>query len=152
MAISQLQKHLNALTETVDGTVVKRHLDLTDRIALADRKYALSRLKKRVEEELAEIDAELKEELSEGEVIYGSEGIGYRLSIARQDQYDERVIQVLNEMDLLHHFAKVSTQRLLELVRSGHLSWDDFHALRTHAGVKEIPTLREVVSPEAAVF
>ena len=119
---------------------------------LIDQKYELTRIKQQIEEELARIDADLKEQMVEGEVLYGTNGVGYKLSTAHYDIYGEDVVQQLDSLHLLPMFAKVSTARLKELVRDGYLSWEAFHEIRKNVATREVTSLREVVSPHARIL
>ncbi|MCE3236938.1 MAG: hypothetical protein K0Q50_3130 [Vampirovibrio sp.] len=112
--------------------------------SLADRKFELSRLKEELEVELAQIDAELKQQLHEGDIVPTQHGIGYKLTVANHEVYDRRVIAELSKMRLLPKFVRVSTTKLKELVSEGRLSMQKFNHLREYATTKEITTLREV--------
>jgi hypothetical protein len=113
-------------------------------VSLADRKYELSRMKAQIEADLEQIDAELKAHLSEGDVVSTHHGVGYRLSVANHEVYDQRVVRELSRMRLLPKFVRVSTTKLKELVTEGRLSQHKFDALREFATPTEIVTLREV--------
>lgn len=117
--------------------------DQVDR-SLADRKYELSRMKDQLELELAQIDAELKQQLHDGEIVATQHGVGYKLTVANHEVYDRRVIAELSRMRLLPKFVRVSTTKLKELVSEGKLSRQKFNSLREYATSKEITTLREV--------
>lgn len=120
-------------------------INLPPTVSLADRKYELSRMKAQIEADLEQIDAELKAQLSEGDVASTHHGVGYRLSIANHEVYDQRVIRELSRMRLLPKFVRVSTTKLKELVSEGRLSQQKFEALRGFATPTEIVTLREVL-------
>lgn len=120
--------------------------------ALADRKYELSHLKKKIQRELERVDDELKDTMLEGEIVYARSGVGYRLGIVYQDIYKQNVIQELDNLGLLQWFSKVSTTRLKEMVQKGLLSWEQFLTLQDMASKKEILTLREVINPEVKVI
>lgn len=111
---------------------------------LADRKFQLSRLKEQLEVELAQIDATLKQQLHEGDIVPTQHGVGYKLTVANHEVYDRRVISELSRMRLLPKFVRVSTTKLKELVSEGKLSMQKFNSLREYATSKEITTLREV--------
>lgn len=113
-------------------------------VSLANRKYELMRIRQQLDEELARIDADLKNQLDSGEVVFSDYGVGYRMTVASQDVYDRRVIRELSRMKLLPKFVRVSTTRLRELVTEGRLSEKKFNKLREYATPKEIATLREV--------
>jgi hypothetical protein len=120
-------------------------ISLPPTISLADRKYELTRMKAQIEADLEQIDAELKGQLHEGDVVPTHHGVGYRLSIANHEVYDQRVIGELSRMRLLPKFVRVSTTKLKELVAEGRLSKQKFEALRGFATPTEIVTLREVL-------
>ncbi len=147
---------ITLVNDWVNAQGIQEEIDemtLLDRaVGLIDQRYELLKLKQQIEEELARIDEDLKEQMTEGEVLFGSHGIGYRLSVANQEIYGEDVIQELDDFHLLPLFARVSTSRLKELVREGLLPWDKFQELKARAKVKEIPSLREVILPSAKLF
>jgi hypothetical protein len=133
---------------SMDFPLVPGKENLTQRektIDLVDRKFELTLLKQRIEQELAEVDTELKDELENDEAVYGSNGVGYRLVLCHQDIYDETVVEELADMNLLKPFVRISTSRLKELVRNGDLPQQKFEELQQSAEVREIPSLREVI-------
>jgi hypothetical protein len=116
-------------------------------VSLADRKFELTRMKEQIEADLAQIDAELKAQLQEGDVVSTHHGVGYRLSVAKHEVYEQGVIRELSRMRLLPKFVRVSTTKLKELVNEGRLSQHKFDALRQYATSTPIVTLREVPLP-----
>lgn len=117
--------------------------------SLAEQKYELSRIREQVDEEIARIDAELKLQMTDGDVVFTTHGVGYRLTRSVQDVYDPRVVRELSRMRLLPKFVRVSTTRLKELVSEGRLSPKKFELLHAYATPREIATLREVTLPVA---
>lgn len=119
---------------------------------LIDRRLELKYQIERLSNELKEIDQEIKEEFSPGEVMLGSTGVGYKLHSQQSFEYGALTFQHLKERDLLAPFVKISTTGLEKLAKEGHLSWAELDKLRSQARVKETLVLRDFVPEEAKVI
>lgn len=119
--------------------------------SMIDRRLQIKLEMDRLKEELAKLDEEIKAEHEPGEILLGSEGYGYKLSINTKLVHGNKAIRFLKTRDLLEEFASVSTTGLEKLVKAGRLDKADLELLKEIADREESIVLRSYVPEEAKV-
>lgn len=118
-----------------------------------DRRWTIKREIKRLEDELKEIDEVLKTEMSPGEIVLSSEGVGYRLSEAQKREFTSGAFQKLQKWGLLQHFASISTAKLEGLRRKNLISTAQIADLEeNHSFFTSSFSLREYVPEDTKLF
>lgn len=123
-----------------------------DTVKLVDRLIQVKAAIKKYQDEEKELIAEIKEDYELGEVLFGSEGIGYELTRQTKLEYGLAAIKVLKELDLLEEFVSISTSKLETMAKAKKIPWALVDKMQDSAILKDTLVVRQFVPEESKVI
>lgn len=121
---------------------------LDERREMADKLRRLIVQRRNLDNDIKELQQELKESLEPGEIVEGYEGGGYVLKPEEKMVFPESVYQFLLDRNLLYDCVSVSRNRLEAFAKAGRLSQADLVSLFAKAEIKTNEVLRDYIPKE----
>lgn len=121
---------------------------------LIDRRYFLRRQIKPLEDELKALDEELKIEMEPGEIIIGSEGVGYSLTVSEKPEYPQKAKEIIAILppSKASHFISISKASIDRALKDKVITPETAELLNSMATTKESLVIREYIPDESKVI